>query len=125
MAPIWGGSEQKLSLARQRFVKKLCEHSPAIGLRFIHLPCGIASARFLKSGEANRKPNHRNSPAMETVLVRFVGLTRRNGGLSRLNVTDKMKIRLQTNRLRIRDLLLGLFVALAAAALRAGDWPQY
>src|SRR5213083_1637989 len=36
-----------------------------------------------------------------------------------------MKIRLQTSRLRIRDVLLWSFVALEAAALRAGDWPQY
>src|SRR5438477_6078857 len=36
-----------------------------------------------------------------------------------------MKIRLQTSRLLIRDFPLWSFVALAAAALRAGDWPQY
>src|SRR5881396_3493306 len=36
-----------------------------------------------------------------------------------------MKLRLQTNRPRIRAILLWTFVALAMAAVRAGDWPQY
>jgi len=40
-------------------------------------------------------------------------------------VIDKLKIRLRTRRLRIRACALGSFVALATAALRAGDWPQY
>jgi outer membrane protein assembly factor BamB len=36
-----------------------------------------------------------------------------------------MEIRLQTSGLRIRVILLWSFIALAASALHAGDWPQY
>src|SRR5881296_3638562 len=36
-----------------------------------------------------------------------------------------MKIRLRTSGLRIRNILLWSFVALATAELRAVDWPQY
>src|SRR6266576_5967153 len=36
-----------------------------------------------------------------------------------------MEIRLQMSGLRIRAILLWSFIALAASALHAGDWPQY
>src|SRR5436190_3374628 len=40
-------------------------------------------------------------------------------------MTGTMEIRLQTSCPRIRASLLGSFLALAASALHAGDWPQY
>src|SRR5580765_4410416 len=62
---------------------------------------------------------------METLAARLVEVPRRRGGLSRPNRTGTMEIRFQTSGLRIRAILLGSFIALAASALDAGDWPQY